>query len=371
MENEKILVTKSSMPRFEKYIEKIQPLWENHWLTNMGVLHQQFEKELKAKMQSPFVTLFVNGHMALEMAIRSLELKGEVITTPFTFASTTNAIVRNGLTPVFCDIDPETYTIDVNKIESLINEKTCAILPVHVYGTICDVEAIQEIAEKYHLKVIYDAAHAFNVKYKNVNIGNYGDMSMFSFHATKVFNSIEGGALSYKEEKYKKKLDALKNFGIVDGQDTDIMGVNAKMNEFQAAMGLCNLEELDEQIDKRQKVFERYNMHLDGIAGIKLRTKQKNVDDNYAYYPIVCDSKILNMSRDYICEELKKANIYVRKYFYPLTCDLKCYNRKDIKQSVPIARRISQSVITLPLYADLPIETVDKICATLFKILRR
>lgn len=364
-----IPITRSSMPSIEEYVEKIRPIWENHWLTNMGALHQKLTDELKEKERLSNVSLFVNGHMALELAIQVLNLKGEVITSPFTFASTTHAIVRNGLIPIFCDIDPVTYTIDVDKIEALITERTCAIVPVHVYGNICDVEAIKMIAKKHNLKVIYDAAHAFHVQYKGRNIANYGDMSMFSFHATKVFNTIEGGAIIYQDEKYGEKLERIKNFGIRDEEHVDYVGANAKMNEFQAAMGLCNLENLDVEIKRRKEIAERYDMHLREIEGIQLKTEQVNVKSNYSYYPILINSEILNISRDEVCRRLKEKGIGVRKYFYPLTSEYECFRTMFDKQDTPIAKRISENIITLPLYAELSLDSVDLICKTLLQII--
>ena len=243
-----IQVTQSSMPPLEEYIEEIRDIWESYWLTNMGVKHNQLEESLVRYMNADNVTLFTNGHLALESAIAALELSGEVITTPFTFASTTHAIIRNKLEPVFCDINPIDYTIDVQKIESLITDKTAAILPVHVYGNICDVKKINEIAMKYNLKVIYDAAHAFGVTVDGVGVGNFGDMSIFSFHATKVFNTIEGGAITYKDSNLKRVLNNIKNFGITGPDTVEYFGGNAKMSEFQAAMGLCNLRYIESEI---------------------------------------------------------------------------------------------------------------------------
>ena len=240
-----ILVTRSSMPSFEEFTEMIRPIWDSAWLTNMGEYHQELERQLKEYMKTDNLVLFVNGHMALEMVIQAMELTGEVITTPFTFASTTHAIVRNGLTPVFCDIDPVNYTMDPDKIEALITDKTSAIIPVHVYGNFCDVERIEQIAKKHNLKVIYDAAHTFGAEYKGKSAAAYGDASIYSFHATKVFNTIEGGAVAFGEPWMGHRLNCLKNFGIVDQEHVVWVGGNAKMNEFQAAMGLCNLRHID------------------------------------------------------------------------------------------------------------------------------
>lgn len=356
-----INVTRSSMPEFEEYCEEIRDLWDSRWLTNMGVKHKQFQANLIDYLGVSHIDLFSNGHMALEMAIQAMGLTGEVITSPFTFASTTHAIVRNGLTPVFCDIDANTYTIDVNKIEALITDKTCAIIPVHVYGNICDVEAIDRIAKKHNLKVIYDAAHAFAVKYNGVGVGNFGDASMFSFHATKVFHSIEGGAVCFHNDDYGLDLYRLKNFGIRGPETVDAVGANAKMNEFAASMGICNLRHLDAEIAKRKAVVERYRERLSGIDGIKLNAVQENVQSNYAYFPVVFDG--YKYTRDEICEKLKKHDIIARKYFYPITNAFDCYKDKhDAKAETPVAYDISFKVVTLPLYADLSLDDVDKIC---------
>ena len=239
--NNKILVTRSSMPTLEEYMNEIAPMWESHWLTNMGPKHKELQAKLCEYLDVENIDLLTNGHMALELTLQAMNLQGEVITTPFTFASTTHAIVRNGLTPVFCDIDPETYCIDAGKIEGLITDKTCAIMPVHVYGNICNIEEIERIAHKYELKVIYDAAHTFGETYQGRGIGSFGDVSCFSFHATKVFNSIEGGAVCYKDQQLGEKLYELKNFGIHGPEEVPAVGANAKMNEFCAAMGICNL----------------------------------------------------------------------------------------------------------------------------------
>ena len=358
---DKILVTRSSMPTLEEYTNEINDLFESHWLTNNGIKHEKLEKKLCEYLNTKNITLFCNGHMALYTAIKSLHLKGEVITTPFTFASTTHAIVQNGLTPVFCDINRDDYTIDVDKIESLITNKTCAIIPVHVYGNICNVKKIEKIAQKYNLKVIYDAAHAFGVKYDNQSILNYGDISMLSFHATKVFNTIEGGALIYKEEKLKNHLDVIKNFGIVDDGIVNEVGMNCKMNEFQAAMGLCNLRHIDDEISKRKKVVEKYEENLKYTKGIKLNSIQENVDSNYAYFPIIVNDEY-SLTRDELYDKLDKSGIGARKYFYPLISDYDCYKNDYNSDETPIAKDIASRVMTLPLYADLSLDVVDKIC---------
>lgn len=357
-----ILVTRSSMPDFDEYVEEIRELWNTHWLTNMGVKHQELEAELKKYLGVKGLQLFANGHMALEMLLQVMDLSGEVITTPFTFASTTHAIVRNGLKPVFCDIREDDYTIDPDKIEDLITDQTTAILPVHVYGNICDVEKLKDIADRYGLKLIYDAAHCFGESYKGVGIGNFGDASMFSFHATKVFNTIEGGAVVLSDEELRDRLYYVKNFGIADAQHVVSVGGNAKMNEFAAAMGLCNLRHVDDEIAKRKKVFERYTERLDGCPGLKLPVIQENVKRNYSYFPVVFDPIAFGENRDSVYERLAAEGIHARKYFYPITNSFECYRDSFVASDTPIALKVSERVLTLPMYADLSEEDVDRIC---------
>ena len=360
--SDKILVTRSSMPTLEEFEDEIKDIWDSHWLTNMGSKHKRLEAQLKEYLGVENISLMTNGHLSLELGIQALNLTGEVITTPFTFASTTHAIVRNGLTPVFCDINPDDFTMDVTKLESLITDKTSAIVPVHVYGNICNIEEIERIAKKYDLKVIYDAAHTFGIKYKGKGIGSYGDVSMFSFHATKVFNTIEGGAVCFKDESFGTELYKLKNFGIKNETVVDGVGSNAKMNEFQAAMGLCNLKHVDEEILKRKKVVECYRENFKGVDGIRFSPVQENVESNYAYFPIIVDEKVFGVSRNEIYEELKKHDIFARKYFYPLTNTFDCFHGKYDVNDTPVALTISKRVLTLPLYADLSLDEVDKNC---------
>ena len=358
----RILVTRSSMPQLEEYISEISDIWDTHWLTNMGSKHQRLLSELVDYLQVENVDLLTNGHMALELSMQALGLKGEVITTPFTFASTTHAIVRNGLEPVFCDIKPDDFTIDTSLIESLITDRTCAIVPVHVYGNICNIEEIDRIAKKYGLKVIYDAAHTFGESYKGRGIGSYGDVSCFSFHATKVFNTIEGGAVCYSDKDFGKELYRLKNFGIKNEEVVDGIGANAKMNEFCAAMGLCNLKHVNTEIEKRKLLVERYRMHLDGIEGIQLNPIQEHVQSNYAYFPVIFDEKVFGSSRNEVYDKLSQNGMGARKYFYPLTNTFDCFHGKYDAAQTPVAVHISKRVLTLPLYADLALEDVDKIC---------
>lgn len=369
-----IYVTKPSMPDINDYIEEIKPIFDSHILTNMGPVYKKMQHMLIEYLGVQYLSLFVNGHMALEMAIQALGLKelgeqvggGEVITTPFTFVSTTHAIVRNNLKPVFCDIRESDYTMDPDRIEELITDKTVAIIPVHVYGNICDIERIQEIADKYGLKVIYDAAHAFGVTYKGTGIANFGDATMLSFHATKVFNTIEGGAVAFHEESYRRALHNLKNFGIIGAEEVDVVGGNAKMNEFAAAMGICNLRRMDECIDSRKTVHNRYFERLSGIEGLRLCVPQENVDSNYAYMPVYFDEDIFGKSRDEVFKQLREENIFSRKYFYPAINELGCY-RDMFPQNTPVAHDVSTHILALPIYEELSLEDVDRICSLILK----
>ncbi|MDO4173560.1 MAG: DegT/DnrJ/EryC1/StrS family aminotransferase [Eubacteriales bacterium] len=359
---DRIWVTRPAMPPLDEYIEEIRDIWDSRRLTNMGPKHEAFRGALCSYLGVAHTELLTNGHMALEMTMQAMKLAGEVITTPFTFASTTHAIVRSGLTPVFCDIDPENYTIDTAQLESLITERTSAIVPVHVYGNVCDVEAIDKIARKYGLKVIYDAAHAFGVTYQGKGIGSFGDASCFSFHATKVFHSVEGGAVCFREEALGKELHLLKNFGIFRPEHVDGIGANAKMNEFCAAMGLCNLRHIEDVIEQRGRVDALYHSYLEGIPGIKLPARQPGVKPNYAYFPIVLDETVCGASRDAVDAALREAGIFARKYFYPPTNALDCFHGAYDVNQTPVARKLSQSVLTLPLYAELEPPQVERIC---------
>lgn len=355
------------MPPFEEYCAEIAPLWESRWLTNRGDKQKQFEGELQRYLDVADLALFVNGHLALENIIEAFDLgsdgRTEVITTPFTFVSTTNAIVRKGLEPVFCDIRMSDCTIDPTKIEPLITEKTCAILPVHVYGNLCDHRQIERIAKAHDLKVIYDAAHAFGVKEDGVSVAQFGDASMFSFHATKVFNSIEGGAIVCKDPELIATLRAYANFGMSDPESCDHASGNAKMNEFAAAMGLCNLRHVAEEIAKRKQLAERYYDLLANTPGLSLCIPPANVNHNYAYLPVLIDQEAFGVSRDAVFDQLAQAGIGARKYFYPLITDYACYRGVYSSSSTPLAKKAASQVITLPLYADLALEDVDRICA--------
>lgn len=357
-----IPVIRSSMPSFDEYVEAIRPLWDSRWLTNMGKNHEKLTEELEKYLKVHKISLFTNGHMALELCLQAMNLHGEVITTPFTFVSTTHAIVRNGLKPVFCDIKPDDFTMDPDKIEELITEETSAIVPVHVYGMPCDVEAIEKIAKKHGLKVIYDAAHAFGVELGNRSIGSYGDASMFSFHATKVYHTIEGGAIATEDEDLIYKLWMLKDFGIKDEEIVDGIGANAKMNEFAAAMGLCNLLHVDEDINRRKMATDMYRNLLKNVPGITVLPKKENVKLNYAYFPIVVNEKEYGHTRDELKDVLSERNVKVRKYFYPLCSDMDCYKGRFDSDNTPVAKYVSDRVLTIPLYAEIEADDVDYIC---------
>ena len=360
-EEQKIFVTRTSMPPYEEFVEMIKPLWDTHWLTNMGQYHQELEKKLRDYLQVEQLSLLVNGHMSLEMTIQAMQFPtgSEVITTPFTFVSTTHAIIRNGLKPVFCDIKPTDFTIDEMKIESLITDKTVAIIPVHVYGNVCNTEKIEQIAHKHGLRVIYDAAHAFGETYQGHGIGSFGDASVFSFHATKVYNTIEGGAVASKSRKLYEKLYNLKNFGIQNENVISDIGANAKMNEFAAIMGLCNLKYVAQNIQIRKKKVQLYNEQLKEVSYVRTpEFDHPDVKYNYAYYPVVLSTA---EKRDEIYDALHQKNVYSRKYFYPLTADADCFGTKYQTCQLDVARDISSRVLVLPLYPELADEEIVSI----------
>lgn len=371
MADKRILVTKSSMPSFEEFCEEIAPLWDSHWLTNMGEEHKKLEAALKERLGVGNLALFTNGHNALECVLEAMAFPagGEVITTPFTFASTTHAIVRKGLTPVFADVDPENLTLDPESIEDMITPRTCAIVPVHVYGNLCDVDAIWEIADRHGLKVIYDAAHAFGVESKCADgewksAAAFGDAVMFSFHATKVFNTIEGGCVCFKDEALYPLLNQWKNFGITGPEDVEYVGGNAKMNEFCAAMGVCNLRHLDGEIAKRRAVAERYWERLEGVPGVTVFRPDEGVRHNYAYLPVLFNPVAFGANRDDVFDALGEVGVGARKYFYPLVSDFACYRSVYSSDRTPVAKKAASQVLTLPMYADLAIADVDRICDT-------
>lgn len=360
--------TKPYLPPFEEYIEAIKPLWQSHMLTNMATYHNILEKKLRDYLNVAEFLLFSNGHTALELTLQAMNLKGEVITTPFTFASTTHAIVRNGLTPIFCDIKADDFTIDTNQIESLITPSTSAIVGVHVYGSLCDVEQIQKIADNYKLKVIYDAAHAFGMKKNGIGIGAFGDASIFSFHATKSFHTVEGGGVAFRDKNIGCMLYSLKNFGLLGEGFVPEIGMNGKMNELQAIMGLCNLNHYSEIVECRKSRFQQYISQLQEIPGLQFMELDHRVDYNYTYFPLVVDSEQYGMDRDGLCKELNQHNIYPRKYFYPLTSEFACYKGKFDSSKTPVAKKISREILTLPLYDSLSEENINRICNIIKKV---
>lgn len=367
---EPIYVAKPFLPPKNEYNHWLDKIWETGILTNQGPLHQLFESSLSAQTFNGLATtLTVNGHLALEIAVKALGLSGEIITTPFTFVSTTHSLTLNNITPIFCDINEKDLNLDADKIESLITDKTTGIMPVHVYGHPCDVEKIEAIAKKHDLKVIYDAAHAFGMTIDGKSIAGFGDVSMFSFHATKLFHTIEGGAAVCQDKSLKPVLDAHKNFGIEDEETVNTIGGNAKMNEFQAAMGLSILPYLDDIIEKRRKIALRYRENLDEIDGVSYFTPEldsdKNIKYNYAYFPVIIDTAVYGKTRDEVYDKLKAHNVYSRKYFYPLISDLGCYNRRYNSKETPIAKKTASRILCLPIYESLTIEQVDYICGAL------
>lgn len=359
-----ILVTRPLMPSLETYTDKIKTIWDTQWMTNNGTLCIELQKKLQARMQAPYFELFVNGHMALDIAIKAMHLTGEVITTPFSFASTTHALVLNGLKPVFCDIHPDDYTLDETKLEALITPQTSAILPVHVYGNPCNTAEIERIARKHHLKVLYDAAHAFDVTVNGKPLVLEGDMAMLSFHATKVFNTIEGGALILHSQEDAQEVCCLRNFGITGPETVPAIGLNAKMNEFSAAMGLCNLDLVDNAIELRSHLAEQYRSQLEKLPGLRLLDYDgmaaRGIKTSYAYMPLTV--KDCGFTRDELFDALAKQNVLTRKYFYPLITDYECYQQAYGSAEVPVAREAAASVLTLPISATTTSDEVAYVC---------
>lgn len=361
-----IYITRPILPPLKKVYKKIKEIWESKWLTNMGIQHETFELELMKYLNVKHLTLFCNGTLALELALQALELTGEVITTPFTFPATSNSLYQKKLTPVYCDINLEDFNINSDEIENLITSKTSAIMPVHVFGNPCNIEKIEKIANNHNLKVIYDAAHCFGVEYKGKPIGTFGDVSMFSFHATKIFHTIEGGALTYNDEKLKEKFYLLKNFGIKSVEEVLLPGTNAKMNEIQAAIGLLNLQIVDKEINKRKKLNKVYKENLKEREGIKFLDEKNYVKYNYQYFPILINKEKFKLNRDQVYEEMKKYNVFTRKYFYPLCIDYKYYSRNNT-DNFPNAKKIANDILCLPIYGELEEDQIIKICEILLK----
>jgi dTDP-4-amino-4,6-dideoxygalactose transaminase len=360
-----VYVTRPQMPVLEEYEKCLENIWNTRWLTNNGPYHRELEVRLAGFFGVEHLNLFVNGTIALLVALQTLRINsGEVITTPFTFPASTHVLHWNGIRPVFCDIEPKTYNIDPNQIEKHITPDTKAILGVHVYGNPCDVEAIQEIADKHGLHVIYDAAHAFGVKIGDYSILEYGDISAMSFHATKLFTSIEGGALISKTKAQAERIYFLKNFGIADEETVIGPGINGKMNEFQAAFGLLELGMVKQEIEERRKRTLLYRSRLADLPGITVMDDLSNVTHNYSYFPILVDPLIYGNTRDVLHSILRDCNIISRKYFYPLCSSYSCYSAFPSSQSenLPIAQRVAKDVLCLPLYGDLEEHYIEVIC---------
>ncbi|MDO7537544.1 DegT/DnrJ/EryC1/StrS family aminotransferase [Acinetobacter pittii] len=356
---EPIYVTQPVLPALDDFIPYLEQIWKNKVLTNCGPLHQQLEKELCDYLGVPFISLFNNGTIALVTAMQALNLtEGEVITTPYTFIATAHSIVWNKLTPVFVDIDPITSNIDPQKVKQAITEKTVAIMPVHCYGIACDVEQLQDIADHHHLKLIYDAAHAFGVKYRGQSLLNYGDLSVISFHATKVFNTFEGGAVICHSAEMKQRIDCLKNFGIVNETTIEDFGLNGKLSEVHAALGLLQLKTIDQTLQARKQIDRQYRDLLAHVEGIHCIQRTKTEIDNYSYFPIVI-SQPYPLTRDELFEKLKEHQIFARKYFYPILTDLKIY--QQYQSATPQAHLLSQKVLCLPMYPTLTIDEIQSI----------
>ena len=363
MNNKQITVTSPLLPDLKEFIPYLEDIWERKWLTNNGHYHQELEKTLCKYLNVPYISLFTNGTLPLMAAIQVLKITGEVITTPYSFVATTHSLWWNGIKTVFVDIDPQTGNLDPNKIEAAITPKTTAIMPVHVYGNPCDTERIQEIADKYGLKVIYDAAHAFGVNVNGESILKAGDLSTLSFHATKVFNTIEGGALICHDEKTKKRIDYLKNFGFADETTVVAPGINSKMDEVRAAYGLLNLKQVDSAILIRQNVAKIYREGLKDVAGVRFLNDILGVRQNYAYFPIFVDASTYGMTRDELYFKMSDQNVLGRRYFYPLISDFSTYRGlpSASPENLPIAHQMSDSVICLPMSSNLSEEDVYRV----------
>ena len=366
--NDKIFVTSPLLPSIEDFTDQVKEIYDSKWLTNMGSKHKALEEALTVELKVPHAQLFNNGTIALLTAIKALDLPtgSEIITTPFTFAATPHCISWNGCKPIFCDIEPDTMTIDANKIENLITPNTSAILGVHVYGFPCNVKKIDELAKKHNLKVIYDAAHAFSTEIDGVGIGNFGDITMFSFHATKLFNTIEGGCLTYKNPELVKKICNLRNFGIQSEELVETVGINGKMNEFCAAMGLENLKIYKKEQEKRKQIKAIYDEKLSKVKGIRIPHMPKNTTNSYQYYPIVIEDEY-PLTRDELYEKFKTMDILTRKYFYPACHDYECYkNDITVKTArLRVTDDLKTKVLCLPFYGDLTKEIAEKICESI------
>lgn len=362
--SEKIYVTQPSLPPLDEFVTYLEKIWDNKWLTNNGPFHQQFEKELADYLGVKYISVFSNGTLALITALQALRITGEVITTPFSFVATTHSLWWNNIKPVFVDIEDTYFNLDPAKIEAAITPQTTAIMPVHVYGNPCYMDEIQRIADIYGLRVIYDAAHAFGVKKDGQSIMNWGDLSILSFHATKVFNTIEGGAIICQDEKTKQRIDLLKNFGFKDEVTVIEPGINAKMNEVQAAYGSLQLKYVDSYIDRRREIAQLYTKLLKDVKGITVLHEMDGVDHNYAYFPIQVNTAEYGMSRDDLYFGLQKHDVVGRRYFYPLISDFPTYRGLPSSKAdnIPVATRMAKEVICLPIYSELALSDVERVC---------
>lgn len=369
MNKDIITVTSPLLPNLDEFTESLKEIWESKWITNNGQFHQKLEAALAEYLKVPYVSLFTNGTLPLLTALQALRITGEVITTPYSFVATTHALWWNGIKPVFVDIDPSTGNIDPQKIEAAITPRTTAILPVHVYGKPCDTEAIQAIADKYGLKVIYDAAHAFGVEVNGESLLNAGDMSTLSFHATKVFNTIEGGAMVMHDEKTKQRIDYLKNFGFANEVEVVGPGINSKMDEIRSAYGLLNLKQVDAAIAARQKVAVAYREALRNVDGISFWDDMPGVRHNYSYFPIFVDAEKYGMTRDELYMKMKDQGVWGRRYFYPLISEFSTYRGLESSRSenLPNAHMMADTVICLPMHHALTEEEIDKIKNTILR----
>lgn len=363
MDNKLITVTSPLLPNLDNFNEMLKQIWESKWITNNGLFHKQLEKELAAYLKVPYISLFTNGTLPLITALQALRITGEVITTPYSFVATTHALWWNGIKPVFVDIDPATGNINPDKIEAAITPKTTAIMPVHVYGKPCDTLRIQEIADQYGLKVIYDAAHAFGVEVNGESILNAGDLSTLSFHATKVYNTVEGGAMVMHDEKMKKRIDYLKNFGFANETTVVGPGINSKMDEVRSAYGLLNLKQVDSAIEARHQVAIKYREALRNVEGITFFDDMPGVKHNYSYFPIFVDAKKYGMTRDELYFKMKEQNVLGRRYFYPLISEFSTYRGLESAkpENLPEAHKMADSVICLPMHHALNNEDVQRI----------
>ncbi|MDA8240172.1 MAG: DegT/DnrJ/EryC1/StrS family aminotransferase [Nitrospiraceae bacterium] len=362
-----IYITRPLLPDIGDLTLRLEEIWGAKWLTNNGPQHELLEKKLCQVLRVPYLSLFNNGTIALIVACQSLRLSGDVITTPFTFPATPHVLKWNGIRPVFCDIDPETMNIDADKIESLITPQTAGILAVHVFGTPCNTAKIEEVAGRYGLRVIYDAAHAFGVEIDGAGIGTFGDISMFSFHATKLFHTAEGGALSFNDGNLKARIDLLKNFGIKNEEEVVMPGINGKMNEIQAALGVVMLEYIERERERRAALSAVYRQCLDRVEGITLSAEPKGVRNSYQYVVVRIDERKFYCSRDTIYNRFREYNVFTRKYFYPLCSDYECYKHLPSANSenLPVAKKIASEVLCLPLYGELTASDVERICSIL------